>query len=764
MGNTSSKNDVSSDTTDVSSLASHIDDIAIHYILNQNTIDLLRLTDKEYYDNLIILTSSVIEKKFNMLELGFLNNRIFGKKTISDIIDVMPSNNKLKEKVIFNISKFYIKIIMVYSAIATTIDPQYSYETEEGSKKTFYLKDINEYKNIPKNVKPILVQLTNPMNLCRKRLDILKNKLDLNVDGAFVKLNPGEKLCSLSTTSKLTDEVGIKELDSLYYDIFDYQTKTWSKRSKKMKQKYNKDLILFYQIFTGKKDKPLNIQTFHDIELLDMSRLDHCSDLKFMQDILIEKNNTLIQQYIQKINLIENTAQKYRVKLIDILKELFVIKLNDNESKYTINPELTLDHIMLLEIETRDTILNLYTSCEKYFIQALILFETIYNEKVKVLNEERINYIDKIKSPPPEVIEPISESYKFNTEGPSGEVIPVFEPSPPFESALSPLTPAFANAASPKPSPVPAFGTLPTPEPSPVPAFGTSPTPEPNPVPAFGTSPTPEPSPVPAFGTLPTPEPTPVPALNITPQPAFGTLPTPEPSPVPALNITPQPAFGTLTPTTPLLNTKPTLNTAPALNTTPSLSATPSSFPATQSSFTPEQTPSPKFTITPEVKSNFTFTNTQTEKTQDQLQSNSDISKNIPEPTKNSIFDFFNTLINSDASKNDISQNIVVPLVIAPPTNTPLTSVEPTNTTLTSVEPTNAPLTSVEPTNAPLTSVEPSNTLTTNKPLTNVESSNTMPSVNPTNKPLNVEPSNTPQSNTPLTSVEQINTTQKPII
>ena len=744
MGNTSSKNDVSSDTTDVSSLASHIDDIAIHYILNQNTIDLLRLTDKEYYDNLIILTSSVIEKKFNMLELGFLNNRIFGKKTISDIIDVMPSNNKLKEKVIFNISKFYIKIIMVYSAIATTIDPQYSYETEEGSKKTFYLKDINEYKNIPKNVKPILVQLTNPMNLCRKRLDILKNKLDLNVDGAFVKLNPGEKLCSLSTTSKLTDEVGIKELDSLYYDIFDYQTKTWSKRSKKMKQKYNKDLILFYQIFTGKKDKPLNIQTFHDIELLDMSRLDHCSDLKFMQDILIEKNNTLIQQYIQKINLIENTAQKYRVKLIDILKELFVIKLNDNESKYTINPELTLDHIMLLEIETRDTILNLYTSCEKYFIQALILFETIYNEKVKVLNEERINYIDKIKSPPPEVIEPISESYKFNTEGPSGEVIPVFEPSPPFESALSPLTPAFVNATLPKPIPVPAFGTSPTPEPtpvpafgtlpSPVPAFGTSPTPEPSPVPAFGTSPTPEPTSVPAFGTSPTPEPSPVPAFGTSPTPeptsvpAFGTSPTPEPSsvpafgtspsPVPALNITPQPAFGTLPPTT------------PALNTTPALSATPSSFPAPQSSFTPEQTPSPKFTITPEVKSNFTFTNTQTDKSQQQLQSNSDISKNIPEPAKNSIFEFFNTLINPDASKNDISQNIVVPPVIVPPTNTPLTSVEPTNT--------------------PLTSVEPTNTLTTNKPLTNVESSNTMPSVNPTNKPL--------------TNVESSNTTQKPII
>ena len=59
------------------------------------------------------------------------------------------------------------------------------------------------------------------MNLCRKRLSILKNKLDLNVDESFIKLNPGEQLCSMSTTNTLTDEVGIKELDLLYYDIFD---------------------------------------------------------------------------------------------------------------------------------------------------------------------------------------------------------------------------------------------------------------------------------------------------------------------------------------------------------------------------------------------------------------------------------------------------------------------------------------------------------------------------------------------------------------
>ena len=142
MGNTTS-----TEQSDIGNLATQIDEIAVHYILNQNTIDLLRLTDKEYYDNLIILTSSVVEKKLNHLELGFLNQRIFGKSTISEVIDMTPSSSKIKEKIIFNISKFYIKIFMIYSAIATTIDPQYSYEDENGSKKLFYLKDMDAYNH-----------------------------------------------------------------------------------------------------------------------------------------------------------------------------------------------------------------------------------------------------------------------------------------------------------------------------------------------------------------------------------------------------------------------------------------------------------------------------------------------------------------------------------------------------------------------------------------------------------------------------------------
>jgi hypothetical protein len=334
----------------------------------------------------------------------------------------MPANSKVKDKVITDISKFYIKIFMIYSSIASTFDPQYSYVDENGSNKTFYLKDSDEFKNIPANVKPTLTQLTNPMSLCRKRLNILKNRYDDTSEPGSVILNPGEKLCSTESTAKLTDEIGIKELDSLYYDIFDYNTKKWSKKSNKMKKKYNKDLILFYRIFTGKKTKPANIKSFQDIELLDFKTISSCSDNTFLSDIVISKENKLVKQYKEKIDLIQKTTEENRVKLYIILKELFVAKVVDNEQTFTINPSLTLDKILLLEEQTRINLLDLYISCEKYFIQALIIFENIYESKDYTISEYRkenlmkiqpqpqptVNYKDTLTIPPP--FQPFSQT------------------------------------------------------------------------------------------------------------------------------------------------------------------------------------------------------------------------------------------------------------------------------------------------------------------------------------------------------------------
>jgi len=198
-------NSVSNQTEpqNIKSLSQTIDDIAIHYILKQNVIDLLRLTDKEYYDNLIILIGNVFDNRLTNLEIGVLSGRI--NETVQEaIFSLLPATDNIKNKMISNISKFYIKIMMIYSAIVATIDPQYSYEDEQGQKQVFYLKDMAMFKKIPRDSNPVLHQLTNPMNLCRKRITILKNKLETN-DDDFIVVNPGEKMCSIDSATKLTD-------------------------------------------------------------------------------------------------------------------------------------------------------------------------------------------------------------------------------------------------------------------------------------------------------------------------------------------------------------------------------------------------------------------------------------------------------------------------------------------------------------------------------------------------------------------------------
>ena len=62
----------------------------------------------------------------------------------------------------------------------------------------------------------------------------------------YVTINPGEKFCNMNDpinsdiNNKLTNEIGIKELDTLYYDEYDYETKSWNKRSRKNGAKISK--------------------------------------------------------------------------------------------------------------------------------------------------------------------------------------------------------------------------------------------------------------------------------------------------------------------------------------------------------------------------------------------------------------------------------------------------------------------------------------------------------------------------------------------
>ena len=264
MGNIISNYRKNEENMNDETLIEYIDIIASKYILTQSIMDMVRFTDKEYYDNMIVLTSYILKTQLGSIDLSLLKERILNGNTIktnnqnnnqnnneTNIIyysnaeklkKISKMNEKQKQKILLLISKFYIKIMTIFSAITSIIDPQYVYEDEDGIKQYFFLKDFETYASkIDLNTNKLKInQLDNPISFVNKRLNILKNKLSKSNENndKFIVLNPGEKFCEKQDNNILYDEVGIKELDLLYYDVYDYEENKWNKKSENMQKKY----------------------------------------------------------------------------------------------------------------------------------------------------------------------------------------------------------------------------------------------------------------------------------------------------------------------------------------------------------------------------------------------------------------------------------------------------------------------------------------------------------------------------------------------
>ena len=411
-------NDLKESSNKTSSLVDYVDMIATNYILKQNMIDMIRFTDKEYYDNMVILTSYIMKNQLNNLDIGFLKNRVIdglngnnnnqGENEnmyfahTNKLKEITIKNEKMKQKALLIISKFYIKIMTLFSAIVATIDPQYVYEDEEGNKQYFNLRDFNSFKKLDKETKELRVsRLDNPIGLVKKRLAILKNKINQNSnknneDSDHVVLNPGEKFCEENPEGyKLKDEIGIKELDVLYFDEFDAESNTWNKRSKLMQRKYDEDVLTFYQIFTGKKNKPEYVNSFEDIETLPFHQLKRCINKDHYQDLLISKKDRLFQKYMEKIYMIQNITKSYKKKMLHILKQVIIPSEGNSETSFTISPSLHMESLLRYQDNVRDCINQIYINCERLFIEALILYEKMYERQHGVLVEKQINHLEK---------------------------------------------------------------------------------------------------------------------------------------------------------------------------------------------------------------------------------------------------------------------------------------------------------------------------------------------------------------------------------
>ena len=392
-----------------------IDYISTYYILTSGFDDLKRLTEKEYCDKLLILTSDVIQRKLNNVEITYLAQRLEKGEEVNlmtkdnvTFIDKDELNNLAvkdgttkKQRMCIGIAKFYIKIAHVFASIVTTINPIYVYKDETGNtvKRGLLTKD-----KIPKNTKRTLYKL----NICDNRIRALKNGEVYNEQTGNVTLQP--KLCdvNLSIQKNLEDEPGILELKQLYYDDkYDYSNGTFHDMSPEMRKQYEKDVAIFYRAFTGDTNGEPP-KDFDKIKLRDYNKTKACSKLK--QTITISKKDALFTKYAQHIQSMIQRAAMKQSELLEIINELFTYSIDAQTGtrRIRVNPKLTEAALNTITAKTRAIIVGLYVGCETDYIEGAKLLEAMTEtvmlqtteNQIKNLQDEAKHINEELMNPP----------------------------------------------------------------------------------------------------------------------------------------------------------------------------------------------------------------------------------------------------------------------------------------------------------------------------------------------------------------------------
>ena len=388
-------NNQSSSENKPKSLAQIVDFVATNYILTANFQDLLNLTDKNYCDELVVLTSKIIANHLDSQTIDYLAQRTQGGEIINQMtkdkviyfkkneLEKLNINNPTqKKRVCIGIARFYIKIAHLYAAIATTINPEYVYKDELGQKvKVSLLKK----QQIPQGANPTIER----KNICSERIKAL-NKFDpsmndvnpdlYNINPAFCDMN----INTDGSIKSLVNEPGIFELQKLYYDKYDFNEGKYIGMTDKMKELYLKDLAVFYKFFTGTDKMPDEIKKFSDIKLRDYLKYPICKDQSKIKSIKGNLKMNLFKKYSDHIKNMIKTSKENQDKLLTIIDKLFSFSINPvtKQRIITINPLLNDKLLDEITNQTRQMIISLYVKCEEDFLKGLEIFEAIVQKQI----------------------------------------------------------------------------------------------------------------------------------------------------------------------------------------------------------------------------------------------------------------------------------------------------------------------------------------------------------------------------------------------
>lgn len=434
MGNQVSTTSINSsnDKPENATVSKLVDYIATHYILTMDFQNLTKLFDKKYCDDLVILTSEVIQRHFTDMEITYLAERVKDGDKSFDLAkgDEKPASNLEKDRMIFfdkdglskfdikdhvkkrnvclGIAKFYIKIAHIFAAIVKTINPVYIYKDSDNNVRK---ATLSEKSKIPKDAK---TEVQN-FNLCSNLVSALINKQDYSDIRDYNDITVSPDVCSVNIkndgngedgeTKSLNDLPGLPELEELYKDDdYDFETGKFNGMTDKTREMYDADLKQFYIFFSGNDSMPDTVKRFRDIKLKDYHNSFECRGNgrgqvpPFRIPVRGKLSDDLFSKFATNLKEMIANANKNQNELTAVLNALFVYTTDPDTKKehIRVNPQLTDDILQNIIVETRSVIVTLYLTCEKNFTEGIKIYEAIVKQKILETTQNQIASMDKL--------------------------------------------------------------------------------------------------------------------------------------------------------------------------------------------------------------------------------------------------------------------------------------------------------------------------------------------------------------------------------
>lgn len=381
-----------------------IDFIATKYILTLDFQSLSKLSENtEYCNDLILVTSDIIDKHFTELEVKYIAQRMRDGVSVDEMtsqklmflnkheldnlaIQSDTTRKTTKQMLCRGVAKFYVKLAHVFACIMKTINPVYTYKNEHG---VMIEKTLLEKDTIPPGASPTITK----MNICENRIRALQPNLS---NGSTASLHP--KICDMNVNANgdlktLMDEPGIPELMELYKDDYDVVTGKFVGMTELSKKQYAADLKLFYEAFTG-ETMPAKITEFNQIKLRDYQHLQGCQgeNAPYKSSIDIPVTDNLYVQYAENIKQMIHVATENQNQLLYVLHKLFAF----SEDDVRVHPKLTETKLQDCVEETRRLILILYTQCEQDYVNGIKLYEAIVQKRLFELTTRQIETLNML--------------------------------------------------------------------------------------------------------------------------------------------------------------------------------------------------------------------------------------------------------------------------------------------------------------------------------------------------------------------------------